>query len=324
MQQVGRRALTDRRVQRGLMGKGWSTEEIPDLSKKVAVVTGANSGIGFETARELARHRARVVLACRSSERGHAADQSIRSEIPASEVETLPIDLASLDSIRGFADAFLARFDRLDILVNSAGVMLVPFSTTEDGFEMHFGTNHLGHFALTGLLMDVLLATEGSRVVTVSSTAHRWGRIDLDNPQAPYAKPASRMQAYARSKLANLLFTYELQRRLAGRRTIALAAHPGGAATDLGRRMRDRHLYRWILPLLEWLSQSAGQAARPSLRAATDPDAIGGELYGPNGHLGMRGAPIVVRPGQRARDGEAARQLWLLSETLTGVRFPVH
>ena len=312
----------DRHTQRGLMGKGWSTEEIPDLSKKVAVVTGANSGIGFETARELARNRARVVLACRSPERGRAAERSIRSGIPTAEVETLPIDLASLQSIQDFADTFLARFGQLDILVNSAGVMLVPFSTTEDGFEMHFGTNHLGHFALTGLLIDLLLATSGSRVVTVSSTAHRWGRIDFDDRRALCARPASRMRAYARSKLANLLFAFELQRRLAGERAIALAAHPGGAATDLGRRMSDRCLYRGILPLLEWLSQSAEQAARPSLRAATDPHATGGELYGPNGLLGMRGAPIVVRPGQRARDVDAARRLWALSEELTGVRFP--
>jgi len=303
------------------MKGSWTTEDMPDLSAKVAIVTGANSGMGLEVARELARKGARVVLACRSAERGRAAGESIRSGIPRSQVDVLPLDLASLASIGNFVDAFRARHHRLDVLVNNAGVLLLPYGTTEDGFELHFGINHLGHFALTGRLIDRLLATPASRIVTVSSRGHVMGRIDFENLIGEDGMRYSAARAYGGSKLANLLFTYELQRRLAGTATIAVAAHPGGAATGLGRRMVDRRIYRAILPTLERLSQSAAEGARPILRAATDLGVKAGQYYGPSGRFGMRGDPIVVRSHRRSHDEAAARRLWKVSEELTGVRY---
>lgn len=306
------------------MNRTWTPNDIPDLSGRVAIVTGANSGMGLEVSRELARKNAAVVLACRDDDRGRAASESIRSGVPGARVEVMALDLASLASVRRFAEAFREGHQQLDVLINNAGVLLAPYDTTEDGFERHFGINHLGHFALTGLLMDRLLATSASRIVTVSSRGHGMGRIDFTNLMYEDGKGYSAMRAYARSKLANLLFAYELQRRLVGADTItiAVAAHPGGAATDLGRRMGDRRFYRAILPLLEWLSQSAAAGARPILRAATDPDVAGGQYYGPSGFLGMRGAPVVVRSHPRSHDLVVARRLWDVSEELTGVRFP--
>jgi len=304
------------------MSRNWTPNDLPDLSGSVAVVTGASSGMGWEVSRALARKNATVVLACRDEDRGRAASGSIRSGNPEARVEVMALDLASLASVRRFAEAFRADHDRLDLLVNNAGVLLAPYDTTEDGFERHFGTNHLGHFALTGLLIDRLVATSASRIVTVGSRGHGMGRIDFANLMYEEGKGYSAMRAYARSKMANLLFTYELQRRLVGTDTIAVAAHPGGAATDLGRRMRDRRCYRAILPLLEWLSQSAAEGARPILRAATDPNVTGGQYYGPDGLLGMRGDPVLVRSHPRSYDRDLARRLWEVSEELTGVRFP--
>jgi len=303
------------------MNTNWTPNDVPDLFGSVAVVTGANSGIGLEVSRALARKNAAIILACRDEDRGRAASESIRSGIPAARLEVAALDLASLASIRGFARSFYDKHDRLDVLVNNAGVLLAPYGTTEDRFERHFGINHLGHFALTGLLMDRLLATSASRIVTVSSRGHGMGRIDFANLMYEDGKGYSPARAYARSKLANLLFTYELQRRLYGAETIAVAAHPGGAATDLGRRMGDRGFYRGILPLLEWMSQSAATAARPILRAATDPDATGGQYYGPAGFFGMRGLPVVVRSHPRSHDKVVARRLWEVSEDLTDVRY---
>jgi len=304
------------------VSKDWTVPDIPSLAGKVALVTGANSGIGLEACRELARRGATVVLACRSVDRGRAAGASILSEISGTRAEVMELDLASLASVRRFAETFESEHQSLDILISNAGVLLAPYRTTSDGFESHFGINHLGHFALTGLLIDQLLRTAHSRVVSVTSAACRFGRLDFGNPMSDGAKGYSAFRAYARSKLANLLFTYELDRRLAGLPTIAVAAHPGGAATGLGRRMDERRSYRTLLPLLEWISQSAAAAARPILRAATDPDVRGGEVYGPSGWLGMRGRPVRVQPARHSRDTEAARRLWELSERLTGVRFP--
>jgi len=299
----------------------WTLEDMPDLSGRAAIVTGASSGMGLETSRELARRGAVVVLACRDARRGEAAIESVRSGIPDARVSVQALDLASLASVGRFAAAFRDRHDRLDLLILNAGVLLAPHDRTEDGFELHFGINHLGHFALTGLLIDRLLGTSGSRVVTVSSLAHARGRIDFAAAIDGTAERYAAARAYARSKLANLLFSYELQRRLRGTAVISVAAHPGGAATSLGRRMTDRPGYRLFLPLLEWLSQSAAQGARPILRAATDPNAAGGEYYGPAGRLGMRGHPVTVPSSSCSHDLGAAARLWELSETLTGVRF---
>jgi len=296
--------------------------DIPGLSGRTAIVTGASGGIGLEVTRELARKGAAVVLACRSHSRGHAALESVEAGVPDARVEVMELDLADLSSIQRFARTFRGSFDRLDLLINNAGVLLVPYGTTQDGFERHFGINHLGHFALTGLLIDRLLASDASRVVTVSSRGHVFGRMDFANLMFGSGRGYSAMRAYARSKLANLMFTYELQRRLPASSTMAVAAHPGGAATDLGRRMRERHLYRATLPLLERLSQSASAAALPILRAATDPNVAGGEFYGPSGLLGMRGHPVRVESSHSSYDEDTARRLWASSEDLTGVCFP--
>ena len=303
------------------MGTAWTLASIPDLSGKVAVVTGANSGLGLETARELARAGAHVVLGCRDPSRAEAAFDSIRDGNPRSSVTGLLLDLASLQSVRGFADAFRQGHDRLDVLVNNAGVMVAPYGTTDDGFEVHLGTNHLGHFALTGLLMDRLIETSGSRVVTVSSLAHRVGRMDFADLSFEQGATYSAFGAYARSKLANLLFTYELQRRLVGRETIAVAAHPGGAVTDLGRHMGERRLYRMLRPVMEAVSQSASRGALPILRAATDPHARGAEYYGPSGAFGLRGSPVLTRASRNACDEEMATRLWEISEKLTGTEY---
>ena len=292
------------------------------LSERVAIVTGANSGIGFETARGLALRGARVVLACRDPRRGEAACESIRTGLPDALVEARRLDLGSLESVAQFSEGFLAASDRLDLLVCNAGVMVVPYGTTEDGFEMHFGVNHLGHFALAGLLIDRLLASAGSRVVVVTSVAYRYGQLDFRNLHFEGGRRYAPFRAYARSKLANLLFAQELQQRLAGTGTIAVAAHPGGVATGLGRRMTERHIYRRFLPLFERVSQSASEGARSVLRAATGPDASGGELFGPGGFLGMRGEPVVVGKVQDVADVADAPRLWEISEELTGVRFP--
>lgn len=304
------------------MAEKWSIADMPDLSGRVAVVTGANAGIGFEVSRELVKAGATVVFACRSERRGRAAIEVVRSENPAARADLISLDLASLASVRRFAETFKARHGRLDLLIANAGVMLVSCDTTEDGFERHFGVNHLGHFALTGRLIDRLVATGGARIVAVSSAAHGIGRIDFDDLTYERGRRYSALRAYADSKLAGLLFTYELQRRLTGSSTIAVAAHPGGAATNLGRRMSDRRWYRAVLPVLERLSQSAAEAARPILRAATDPDAVGGEFFGPSGLLGMRGHPIVVKTARRSYDAHEAERLWEISEELTGVQFP--
>ena len=299
----------------------WTADSIPDLSGGIAIVTGGSSGIGFEVARALVRKRAHVVLACRDERRASAALESIRSEIRSAAARFLPLDLASIESVRRFADAFHEAFDRLDLLVNSAGVMVVPYGITEDGFELQFGTNHLGHFALTGLLIERLLVSPGSRIVTVTSAAHRYASMDFGNLMFEGGRGYSPFRAYARSKLANLLFAQELQRRLEGTKTISLAAHPGGAATDLGRRASEQWLYRKLLPIFERLSQSAAAGARSVLRAATDPDLLGGEYVAPGGFFGMGGAPMAVQPGKVAHDEAAASRLWTVSEELTDVRF---
>jgi NAD(P)-dependent dehydrogenase (short-subunit alcohol dehydrogenase family) len=301
----------------------WSTEHIPDLTSKVIVVTGANSGIGFEAAKEFARKGAHTILACRSLDRAQVALDQIRTEIPDAPAEIMHLDLASLASVRRFAHAFKARYDRLDVLANNAGIMLAPYGTTEDGFECHFGTNHLGHFALTGLLLDQLLVTAGARVVTISSLGHRWGRIDFDHLTDKKGQDYSPARAYGRSKLANLLFTYELQRRFeaAGADAIAVAAHPGGTDTNLTRHLRAWWIATLVRIFQPLATQSAARGALPTLRAATDPHVAGGQYYGPGGFLEYQGPPILVQSNTASHDEAVARQLWQVSEVLTGVRY---
>jgi NAD(P)-dependent dehydrogenase (short-subunit alcohol dehydrogenase family) len=299
-------------------GKHWTEADVPEQPGRVAVVTGANTGIGFEAARVLAERGATVVLACRNPDRAQDAVDRIGATARG-EVGTVRVDLASLASVREAAEDLRTRHDRIDLLINNAGLMMPPHGRTEDGFELQFGTNHLGHFALTGLLLDRMLAVPGSRVVTVSSYGHRMGRIDFGNLQ--WERGYNRVGAYGRSKLANLLFTYELQRRLAaaGAATEALAAHPGTSRTEL-----VRHLPAWMRVGAVFMPmQGSAMGAVPMLRAATDPQAHGGEYYGPAGFGENSGPAKRVQSNARSHDEEVARRLWEESERLTGVTYPL-
>jgi NAD(P)-dependent dehydrogenase (short-subunit alcohol dehydrogenase family) len=295
----------------------WSEADIPDQSGRTAVVTGANSGIGYETARALAAKGARVVLACRSEDKGRDAEQRVRRAVPEADVRFEPLDLGSLASVRRFAEKLAAEEPRLDLLVNNAGVMMTPRGKTADGFETQFGTNHLGHFALTGLLLDKLRRAPGARVVNVSSLIHFQGRIDFDDLQAERSYDPTR--AYGQSKLANLLFTRELTRRFqaAGVSALSAAAHPGSTRTELQRHSRLMAL------AVRLLSQLPPQGALPSLYAATAPDVRGGEYFGPSRMFGMLGPPERARSSPRSQDAAAARRLWEVSEQLTGVAFGI-
>ncbi len=296
--------------------------DVPGQQGRTAVVTGANTGIGFEAAAVLAQRGAVTVLACRDTGKAERAADRLRAATPDVAVSVVGLDLASLDSVREAAAQIRASHERLDLLINNAGLMMPPHGTTADGFELQFGTNHLGHFALTGLLLDRMLPVPGSRVVTVSSNGHRTGRIDFADLQSE--RRYGRMTAYAQSKLANLMFTYELERRLraAEAPTIALAAHPGTASTELVRHIPAA--LRAAYGVVEGMfSQSATMGALPTLRAATDPAAHGGEYYGPSGFGQMMGYPVRVSSSRRSHDEGAQRRLWAESERLTGVTLPV-
>jgi NAD(P)-dependent dehydrogenase (short-subunit alcohol dehydrogenase family) len=301
----------------------WTVDQIPDQSGRTVVVTGANSGLGLVTARELARAGASVVLACRNLERGKSALAEIDAIAARGETTVRPLDLGSLDSVRAFAEQFRADHDSLDLLVNNAGVMAAPHRRTADGFELQFGTNHLGHFALTGRLIDLMTARAESRVVTVSSTAHRTGRIRFDDLQGD--RRYGRWRAYGQSKLANLLFAFELDRRLrsAGASTRSLAAHPGYTATHLQAAAApavDRAFMRLTNAVF---AQRVEMGALPTLYAATCPRLEGGSYVGPDGFAERAGHPKLVGTSGAARDEAVARRLWDVSEELTGVRFPL-
>ena len=300
----------------------WTTADIPDQSGRTAVITGANTGLGYETAAGLAAKGAQVVLAVRNLDKGKDAADRITAASPGASVALQELDLTSLESIRAAADQLKSNFDAIDLLINNAGVMMTPKSTTKDGFELQFGTNHLGHFALTGLLLDRVLATNGSRVVTVSSVGHRFARSGIRFDDLQWDRDYSRVGAYGQAKLANLLFTYELQRRLKGSDTIAVAAHPGGSNTELARNspVLLRAVFTVAGPLL---TQSAAMGALPTLRAATDPGVLGGQYFGPGGFAEQRGYPKVVASNNQSHDVDAQRRLWAVSEELTGVTYPV-
>jgi NAD(P)-dependent dehydrogenase (short-subunit alcohol dehydrogenase family) len=299
----------------------WTTADIPNQTGRVAVITGANTGLGYETALALAEHGAQVVLAVRNVDKGKDAAARITATSQGADVEIQELDLTSLDSIRAAAEQLRSDHDRIDLLVNNAGVMYTPKSTTKDGFELQFGTNHLGHFAFTGLLLDRLLPVAGSRVVTVSSVGHRI-RADIHFDDLQWERSYNRVSAYGQAKLANLLFTYELQRRLAPHgTTIAVAAHPGGSNTEL-----MRHLPAWaaaVYPVIEPLFQNATMGALPTLRAASDPAVLGGQYYGPDGFGQTRGYPKIVGSSKKSHDADRQRRLWAVSEELTGVTYPV-
>jgi len=299
----------------------WTEADVPDQSGRTAVITGGNSGIGFEAARVLAGRGARLLLACRDLGKAHDAVIRIRATAPGADVRVVPLDLASLDSVRAAAGQIRSLTGGIDLLINNAGVMMPPYGRTADGFETQFGINHLGHFALTGLLLD-RLAAPGSRVVTVSSNNHRDGRINFDDLQSEHGY--RRMAGYAQSKLANLMFSYELQRRLAaaGHPAIAVAAHPGLTRTDLARYLSRVMTALYVL-IERPLAQSAAMGALGTLRAATDPAVRGGEYYGPVRWRGERGWPARISSSEGSHDQSAQRRLWQESERLTGVRYPL-
>ena len=290
---------------------GWTANDIPDQTGRIAIVTGANSGIGLETVRGLLAKGAHVVLACRNQTKGAAALAELGGGA-AGTVELLPLNLADLGSVREFATEFSSKHPRLDLLVNNAGVMMTPLSQTEDGFEMQFGTNHLGHFALTGLVLDGLLASDGARVVNVASNAHKAGKIDFDNLAAD--RSYSKVGAYCQSKLANLLFTLELQSRLSakGHSVVVASSHPGWAATNL--------MGGFLGGMTKVLAQNSAAGALPSLYAATAEGVEPAAYYGP-GWFDMMGSPKLAAIKKQGKDTETARRLWEVSQEMTGVRY---
>lgn len=301
----------------------WTENDIPDQTGRVAVVTGSNTGLGFDTARALAEHGATVVMAVRDRDKGASAADRIRaSAAPGSRLDLVTLDLGSLQSVREAADAIGADHPRIDILVDNAGVMIPPHSRTADGFELQFGTNFLGHFAFTAHLMPALHAADAARVVIVSSNAHKLGgRIHFDDLQ--FEEKYSRSAAYAQSKLATLMFAYQLDRRLRAARSpvLAVAAHPGFTDSEL-----MRHVWAPARPFVKlagpWLGQTPQQGALPQLLAATAPFVEGGQYWGPDGLGELKGSPTQVRSSARSRDLAVQERLWAVAEELTGVTFP--
>lgn len=299
-----------------MKAKIWGVKDIPDQAGRVAIITGASSGIGFETARALAGKNATVVMAVRDKRKGERALKDILNENPNAHLEIMHLDLADLMSIKDFADNYLKKFERLDLLINNAGVMIPPYSKTKDGFELQFGTNHLGHFALTGLLLGLILKTNDSRIVNVSSGAHRYGNINFDDlnwKKRKYLK----WRSYGDSKIANLYFTYELRDKLKkiGTRTIVTSAHPGISISELQRHSK------FVKILTRIFGMKSEQGALPILRAAVDSDAENGDYFGPDGWRELKGYPKKVRSNRRSQDKEIAKKLWKLSETLTDVKY---
>jgi NAD(P)-dependent dehydrogenase (short-subunit alcohol dehydrogenase family) len=298
----------------------WTSADVPDQQGRTVVITGANTGVGFETAKVLAASGATVVLASRDPERAGRAVQRLEADLPAARLDTITLDLASLASVRSAAAELRSRHARVDVLINNAGVMWAPKGKTADGFETHFGTNHLGHFAFTGLVLDLLLPVSGSRVVVLSSPAHRRGSVDFDD--LSYDRRFRRAAAYARSKLANLLFAQMLEAKLeqAHAATIAVAAHPGGARTEL-----NRHMPVWFRGrswgLARPITHPKEIGALSVVRAAVDPAIAGGSYVGPDGWQEFTGYPVVLSPSERARDPELQLRLWQESERLTGVSY---
>ncbi len=307
------------------MARRWTVEDIPSLQGKVALITGANSGIGFEAALALAGKQAQVILGVRNAEKGQTAMRKISSLYPQAKLEAMPLDLADLNSIKQFSETFDHQYSKLDILINNAGIMAIPFQRTIDGFERQFGTNHLGHFALTGRLMPVILAAPAARVVTVSSVNHIFGRIDFDNLDG--TKSYGPWGAYNRSKLANLLFVYQLQRWFQARqaRAISVGCHPGYSATHLQIVGPQVTGSKALEALMQWanktFAQSATMGALPALFAATAEGVQGGDYIGPQGLGGMGGFPGKARSSHRSHETAVAQRLWEVSEKLTGVTF---
>lgn len=295
----------------------WTADQLGNQSGRVAIVTGSNSGIGFETARVLAEKGATVIMACRNLDKARPKADEIRAAHPDANVEVMQLDLSDLDSVQRFAGEFLAEYSRLDLLINNAGIMVPPYAKTAQGFESQFGVNHLGHFALTGALLDIITNTPGARIVTVSSVAHLMGKIDFSDLN--WEKGYKAQAAYGQSKLANLLFTYELQRRLAaaGKDTLSVASHPGWTETGLQDHAKAAKF------LNRFLAQQPDMGALPTLYAATEPSVNGAQYFGPSGFMEMSGPPKRVKSNKRSHDKNVAERLWNVSEDLTGVHFQI-
>ncbi|WP_277999778.1 oxidoreductase [Halocatena marina] len=307
---------------------GWTADDMPNQTGNVVVVTGANSGIGYDTTKAFAQKGAHVAVACRSPERANRTRQKIESTVSDASLSVHELDLRNQVAVRQFASEFKSEFDRLDVLVNNAGVMVPPYSTTDDGFELQFGVNHLGHFALTGLLLEELIETDGeTRIVTQSSVAHDYGDIDFDDLHREQSY--NRTEAYGQSKLANLLFTYELDRRLraVGSNTIAVASHPGWSATGLqdgDTELGVSSVRRTVARIANTVfAQSPADGALPTLYASTATDVDGGHYFGPSGIMEMRGSPTRVVSNETSYDHKTAQQLWDISGKLTGITFEI-
>lgn len=296
---------------------GWTAADIPDLVGRTAIVTGGNSGLGFQTSRELARHGAHVILTARDADKGADAVDTIRTELPEASIETRLVDLADLDTVTAFADTV----DQVDILVNNAGVMMPPRSESAQGYELQFAVNHLGHFALTGLLLDKLKSGRDPRVVTVSSYMHKRGRIHFDDLHGEHKY--SRSGYYSQSKLANVVFGLEFHRRLRanGFTVASVLAHPGYSATNLQTSGPTGVAKLALKVSNKFMAQEAEMGALPQLYAATHPDIESGQFVGPNGRREQKGYPTLVEPLEAARDRELAKRLWDVSEELTGIDF---
>lgn len=297
----------------------WTLNNIPDLTGKVIIVTGGNSGLGYESVKAFAEKGAEVILASRSQENGNAAKETIGNV--EGKIVVMELDLADFSSIEKFVKKFKKSYDRLDVLLNNAGIMISPYFLTRDGLEGQNGINHFGHFALTGQLIDLIKKTPDSRIVNVSSNAHKYGKMDFDNLLFENGKDYSPMKSYSRSKLANLLFTYELQRKFSsnGTSTIAVAAHPGASKTNLVKYVEDKWWFKLLSPLMGVMAQDATRGALPQIRAAVDPEVKGGQYYGP--HKGMKGDPVLVESNGSSHDTESAKKLWEVSENITGISF---
>lgn len=294
--------------------------KIPSQKGKIAIVTGANVGLGYETSVELAKNHMHVVMACRNIKKATTARENILKLFPAASLEIMILDLNSLKSVRSFTEEFKLKYDQLDLLINNAGIMIPPFAKTEEGFESQMGVNYFAHFLLTGLLLPILEKTPQSRIVTLSSMAHKSAKIDFENLNAE--KSYSKIGAYGQSKLACLMFAYELDRRLkkSGSQVISVAAHPGVSNTDLGRHVA-KWLYNLITPIFSLMIHSPDKAALPSLYAALGEDIKGGDYTGPTGFNEMKGKAGKVQSTALSHDEEIAKRLWEVSEELTHINY---
>ncbi len=296
----------------------WTTEDIPDITGKVIIVTGGNSGLGFESVKALAQKGATVILTSRSVEKGESAKKEMG--VVKGKIEVMQLDLQDFDSIKNFAKEFKAKYNRLDVLLNNAGIMMTPYFKTKEGLEGQLGTNHFGHFKLTGHLLDVIKSTPNSRVVNVSSNAHKQGSMDFDNLLFEKGGYSS-MKAYGRAKLANLLFTYELQRFFEKNNidSIAVSAHPGFSRTNLARYIEGKFWVKILMPVAWFFSQNQENGALPQIRASVDKNVEGAEYYGP--HKGMKGYPVKVESNEKSHNEADAKKLWDVSEEITGVKY---